>query len=193
LRAEAAQGRAPDLIEPVLGFRQWAILQGALRSPLSGVPWETAELHASCAAGVHDPTQAPVASCSCGVYAYYDLSPRTASAATADLVAGAVVLWGRLELHTGGMRASHARIVGLALPLSRGRKRARLLAAAERLSVPAVPHRQLAGIAGRHGGALPRSLRPSRQRLPVGRYCGADGLSRAAAGGLPSLPDRARI
>jgi len=37
--------------------------------------------------------------------ANYDPCPRTASAATRDLVGGAVVMWGRVELHGTGLRA----------------------------------------------------------------------------------------
>jgi hypothetical protein len=157
---------APDLIDPVVGFRQWRLIGGALCSPYRRIPWWTAELHATCAAAEHDSEEVPAAECSCGVYALYDPNPRTASVAT-DWIAGAVVLWGTLQLHGEGMRATHARIVALAQPLSRGRKRQGLSRAADALEVPLVAHRQLERVAARQGASLPKSLRPPRQRVPV--------------------------
>jgi hypothetical protein len=112
---------------------------------------------ARCAAHDH---AAPQSGCTCGIYAWYDPPARTASAATPDLVAGAVALWGQIELHARGMRAEHARLVALALPLSRAGKRDRLIAAAQALGVPAVPARRLAATAGAHGEPIARWMRP---------------------------------
>src|SRR6266508_607415 len=77
-------------------------------------------------------------------------TPRTASAATSELVAGAVALWGQVELHAHGIRAQHAMIVALALPMSWGSKRRRLVAVANALEVPAVPARRLKATALEH-------------------------------------------
>jgi Resolvase, N terminal domain len=90
---------------------------------------------------------------------------RTASANTRDLVGGAVVVWGRVEAHATGVRAEHARIVGLDLPLLRRRKRRAVTQIAERLGVPAVTHRQLRSVARAHGSPLPVALRPPRSRV----------------------------
>ena len=103
---------------------------------------------------------APQNGCTCGFYAWYAPSPRTASAATSELVAGAVALWGQVELHAHGIRAQHAMIVALALPMSWGSKRRRLVAAADALEVPAVPARRLRAAALEHGDVIPRSMRP---------------------------------
>jgi hypothetical protein len=84
-----------------------------------------------------------------------------ASAGTPDFVAGAVVVWGRVELHATGMRAEHARIVGLEQPLTYGGKRRELETVAEHLSVPVVPHSRLAAVAMAHGLPLDRCLRPA--------------------------------
>ena len=108
------------------------------------------------------PDEVPAKDCSCGVYAYYDPCPRTASAATPDLIGGAVVVWGRIEAHIYGMRGEHARIVALELPLSRGRKRRAVIEAAELLGVPAVPHRSLKAVALEHGAVLQPALRPKK-------------------------------
>jgi hypothetical protein len=153
---------APDLIEPVIGYRQWRLREDRLCSPFRDETWEDVELHAGCDHG-HSADEIPVAGCGCGVYAFYDQPPRSASPAP-DLVAGAVVLWGALQLHGGGMRASHARIVGLALPPPTVAS-ARLLIAADYLEVPAVPFRGLRALAAQHGHELTASLRP-RRRLP---------------------------
>jgi hypothetical protein len=83
---------------------------------------------------------------------------------TRNLLGGVVVAWGRIEAHATGMRMEHARIVGLELPVSRGRKRRAILAAAERLEIPAVPHRRLGALAGEHGAPLQRALRPRQTR-----------------------------
>jgi len=112
---------------------------------------------AQCAAHGHP---APQNGCTCGIHAWYDPPARSASAATAELVAGAVALWGQIELHAHGMRAEHAVLVALALPLSRGAKRHRLLAVADALGVPAVPARRLAATASAHGEPIARWMRP---------------------------------
>ena len=63
------------------------------------------------------------------------LSPRRLCG-DSDFVAGVVIVWGRIELHATGMRAAHARIVALELPLSRGRKRRQLVRVARRFGCP---------------------------------------------------------
>ena len=95
-----------------------------------------------------------------------------ASAGTPDFVAGAVVVWGRVEVHATGMRAEHARIVGLEQPLTYGGKRGELDTVAERLSVPVVPHSRLAALAMAHGLPLDPCLRPA----PSGTGGAADAL-----------------
>lgn len=115
-----AAGTAPDLIDPVIGFRQWRLEGDRLRSPYCNVSWKQPELAAWCPLETHDQSTTPNPACTCGIYAYYEPCPRTASAGTRDLVSGAVVLWGGIELHGNGMRAAHCRIVALTLPLTSG-------------------------------------------------------------------------
>lgn len=165
--------RAPDLIEAVVGFRQWRLNGDTVRSLFQDDVWAGATLTAFCSTGRHPDHLAPVNDCSCGTHAWYTPCPRLGSAATSSLVAGAVVLWGRIELHATGMRGQHCRIVALALPLSRGAKRRRVLTVAERLGVPAVSHRELGHIAQIHGSGVPDQLRPAQQpTVAAGNHVG---------------------
>jgi hypothetical protein len=155
---------APDLIEAVIGFRQWRLTHDGLRSIACDELWSGPVMVARCLA---DPAHfAPASDCSCGIYARYDPCPRTGSAGTCDYVAGAVVMWGAIELHATGMRAEHCRIVALALPLSRWGKRERVQRVAREFGVPVVPSRTLRKVASEHGAPVPRSLRPPREWLP---------------------------
>jgi hypothetical protein len=155
---------APDLVRPLIGFRQWRLHDRALYSIWTDDPWPGGLLRARCrgsfdcyagmcAAGNPD--------CTCGVYAWHRQVPIGASP-TRDLVAGAVALWGAIEIHATGMRAQFARIVTLALPVTRARKRLELAIAAGELSVNLVPHRHLLAAAMAHGTPVPPILRPRR-------------------------------
>ena len=152
---------APDLIVPLVGFRQWRLVAGGLTSMYDGAGWRDGSMTARCDKG-HSPEEVPANGCSCGVYAYYDPCPRTASAGTADLIGGAVVVWGQVEAHMYGMRGRHARIVAVELPLTRARKRRTVIETAELLGVPAVPHRALKAVALEHGEILSPALRPKK-------------------------------
>jgi hypothetical protein len=154
---------APDLIEAVVGFRQWRLGPGGLLSLHCAEPWPSATLEARCLHGRHPDRAAPVQSCCCGIYAWYQQTPRLASAGTADLVCGAVVMWGQIELHATGMRAQHARIVALALPFGRNKRRA-LVEVADRLGVLALPHAAVARAADREGAPVPDFLKPRSVR-----------------------------
>jgi hypothetical protein len=156
-----ADGLAPDLIVPLVGFRQWRLTDGMPASVYDGVRWADARITARCDRG-HSSDEVPAKDCSCGVYAYYDPCPRTASAATADLIGGAVVVWGRVEAHIYGMRAEHAQIIAFELPMSRGSKRRTVIEAADRIGVRVVPHRSLKAVALEHGRVLQPSLRPKK-------------------------------
>ena len=151
---------APDLISPVIGYRQWRVHDGELRSVHTWDRWKPRAMTAQCHAGKQHAEPPPVKDCSCGLYARYTPFARTASAGTPDLVAGAVALWGHLELHAHGMRAEQAAIIALALPVLPGPKRRRIVAAAQALGVPVVPARRLRAVALRQGAPIPRSMRP---------------------------------
>jgi hypothetical protein len=151
------EGSAPDLITAVIGFRQWRLCGDELWSFRADEAWHRGVQTARCVTHDH---AAPANGCTCGIYAWYTPAPRGASALTQDLVAGAVALWGQIELHAHGMRAQHAMIVALALPFSWGAKRRRIRAAADALEVPAVPARRLKATALGHGDVIPRRMRP---------------------------------
>jgi hypothetical protein len=165
---------APDLIEPVIGFRQWRLADDGLLSVAFDHRWTQPTLVARCLMDSHPQEDSPVSACSCGVHAWYEPCSRIESAPTRNYVAGAVVMWGAIELHGSGMRAQYCRIVALALPLSRWRKRRRVLDIAGRLGVPAVRHRDLLTVARRHGVRVAPELRPSVD--PIGSAQGPGGL-----------------
>lgn len=182
------QATAPDLIHAVIGFRQWRLHGEELWSLHAEERWGRGLQTARCLGEAAHEGPAPQNGCTCGFYAGYAPSPRMASAATSDLVAGAVALWGQVELHAHGIRAQHALIVALALPMSWGSKRRRLVAVADALEVPAVPARRLRAAALEHGDVIPRSMRPPdttpNKRAapgppdPAALYAVADGLPR---------------
>jgi hypothetical protein len=151
------EASAPDLITAVIGFRQWRLCGDELWSFHAAERWHRGVHTAHCPAHAHE---APANGCTCGIYAWYSPTPRGASALTPDLVGGAVALWGQIELHAHGMRAQHAMVVALALPLSWGAKRRRVRAAAGALEVPAVPAHRLKAAALAHGEVIPRGMRP---------------------------------
>jgi hypothetical protein len=151
---------APDLIHPVVGYRQWRMHEGELRSVHTWDRWKPGPMIARCHARPPHAETPPVNGCSCGFYARYMPFARTASAGTPDLVAGAVALWGSLELHPHGIRAEQAQIIALALPVLPGPKRRRVQEIAQALAVPAVPAQQLRAVAERQGAPIPPAMRP---------------------------------
>lgn len=179
------QDAAPDLIRAVIGFRQWRLRGSELWSLRADDAWARGVHTAHCLSGTHE-TPAPQNGCTCGLYAWYAPPPRTASAGTSDLVAGAIAAWGQVEVHAHGMRVEHAMVVALALPFSWGAKRRGVVAAARALEVPAVPARRLMAAAREHGELVPRSMRPPDltpnkraapgEPAPARLYAVADGL-----------------
>jgi hypothetical protein len=151
---------APDLITAVIGFRQFRVIGDELWSARADYRWDAGTHTAVCLASVPHDEPVPAKGCTCGFYARYTPSPRTASVMTMELVAGAVSLSGRIELHAHGMRAEHASVVAVALPFSRWGKRRQTLAAAARLGIPAVPARRLVAATLDAGRIIPRAMIP---------------------------------
>jgi hypothetical protein len=153
---------APDLVHPVIGFRLWRVDDNGLWSLYHDERWTRGRQTARCAAGKlaeHD-EPSPAHNCTCGIYAWYEPCPRLAWAGSDTLVGGAVALWGRMELHGTGMRAQHVMVVALALPLTHGAKRRRIVSIADALEAETVPARRLAAAARRYGEAVPWELKP---------------------------------
>jgi hypothetical protein len=157
-------------VRPIIGYREWMLVGDEIVSPLARTPWDAGPMYAEClpscrealglwrAASAHS-GPAPAPGCVCGIYAL--VTPhRPRGRERLALVRGAVVLWGRIELHRRGMRAECARIVTLALPTAR-RHRDAVARVAARLGVEAVPARELAVAARVHGEPLERTLVPT--------------------------------
>lgn len=106
---------APDLIEPIVGWRVWRVLNGTLRSLYwGGVVWHPGHpMDAACRAHSYvgdDCHSAPDEGCKCGLYATTDRLATTMLAArlrAADAL-GKVALWGKVIEGEVGYRAEHA-------------------------------------------------------------------------------------
>ena len=151
---------APDLIEPLIGYRQWCIDETALWSPFMSYRWVRGVNSARCPLDTGHADPPPGHECVCGIHAWYRPCPRLGYA-TPGLVGGAVVLWGAVELHPTGLRAQHAAVVALVLPLAHTGKRRRLVEIANALEVETVPARQLTKTALEHGLPVAPELVPS--------------------------------
>jgi hypothetical protein len=160
---------APDLVEPLVGYRHWALRDEALWSPFFDYRWERGVNTATCTCAGDHPESPPGRACLCGLHAWYRPCPRLGYAIP-ELVGGAVVLWGEVELHPTGMRASHAAVVALVLPLPGTRKRRRVIDVADAQEVDVVPARQLAATALRHGLPIATKLVPDARGAP-GQGC----------------------
>jgi hypothetical protein len=151
---------APDLAEPIIGYRHWRLTDECLWSPFLSYQWARGVNTADCQLGAGHPDPAPAHGCACGLHAWYRPCPRLGYA-THDLIGGAIALWGEVELHPTGMRGQFAAIIALVLPLPHTGKRRRLVAIADALEVEAVPARHLTEAALHHGAHLVSGLAPS--------------------------------
>lgn len=166
--------RAPDLVDPVVGFRAWRIVGGRLLSPYIPCRWEGRVMHAVCfdanrrlfAPAVRrgwltEPHESPHPQCQCGVYAYHRPGAQ-AYYGEWELAEGVVSVWGRIEAHRDGLRAEHARIEALAAPpRHEPGRRIRVEAIADALGVAVVARDDLAREALQHGAPLPRRMLPA--------------------------------
>jgi hypothetical protein len=168
--SQASEYVAEDGSRPIVGFREWVLVGQEILSPLARTPWQGGPMQAEClpscrgarglwrTASPH-PGPAPDPGCVCGIYALF--TPQTPRGRERlALVRGAVVLWGRIELHQRGMRAEFARIVTLALPASRRHADA-VAKVAELLDVEAVRDRHLPFAALAYGELLEPTLIPT--------------------------------
>jgi len=153
---------APDLVDPVVGFRAWKIIDDRLLSPYIPCRWEGRVMHATCYPAnrsllrgegwLATPHASPHRDCRCGIYAYH--RPGTQPYyGEFRWVEGIVAVWGRIESHRDGLRAQHARVCALD-------RRPGAAEIAERLGVDLVERDALADAAPRYGAPLPPSLVP---------------------------------
>lgn len=161
---------APDPTRPIIGYRDWVQVGDEILSPLARTRWEAGPMQAECLPrcrgarglwrkGSAHPGPAPDPGCVCGIYALFT-PHRPRGRERLALVRGAVVLWGRIELHERGMRAEFARIVTLALPSSRRHADA-VAQVAELLDVEAVKAGDLPVAALAYGEPLEPTLIPT--------------------------------
>ena len=161
---------APQETRPVVGYREWVLVGDEILSPFARTPWAAGPMHAECLpscrrafglwrTGSAHAGPAPDAGCTCGIYALFTPS-RPRGRERLAVVRGAVVLWGRIELHWRGMRAEFARIVTLALPSPRRRADA-LAQVAGLLDVEAVRARHLPLAAQAYGEPLEPTIIPT--------------------------------
>src|SRR4051812_30981827 len=99
------------MAEPVVGYRLWVAQPEGLCA-FDSTPWPVGDLHAACRTTREH--QAPEPGCACGAYGLHQVP----AVIPAGMALGAIVAWGRLEVHAHGFRAEHVRPIALA---SRGR------------------------------------------------------------------------
>ena len=199
------QATAPDLIRAVIGFRQWRLHGDELWSLHADDRWGRGLQTARCLGEHAHDGPAPQNGCTCGFYAWYAPTPRTASVGTSELVGGAVALWGQVELHAHGIRAQHAMIVALALPMSSGRQAPAPGRRGQRARGPGRARAQAQGDRARARRRHPAAHAPARHDAQQARRAGprpprpgSPALLRRVADGLPrrrlrlgsSLPGR---
>lgn len=105
-------GKVPDLMEYVIGFRSWN-LSGERIVPIGAGNdvWDGGrEVRAQCGKGeLH---RAPAPDCECGLYAWNDWAAISGDcSASPTKVYGAVQACGRMEVHNEGFRAEYMRPV----------------------------------------------------------------------------------
>jgi hypothetical protein len=155
---------APDLIEPVVGFRVWRVIDDRLLSPYIPCRWEGRVMHATCYPAnrslqfgrgwLDAPHESPHPECKCGIYAYHRPGMH-GYVGEWEWVEGIVTVWGRVEAHAAGLRAEHARVEAIA----DGRPAARSVA--ERLGADLIARDALEETAHRYGTPVPRELLPA--------------------------------
>ena len=166
---------APDLVEPVVGFRAWRPRSdGTLGSwSMGGWSWQPGVNEATCPWRSDDDHLPPGHDCACGLYALTDAGdPRLDPYRNA---VGSIAAWGVIEAHRTGFRAQFATVTALCRPPDADRVHVQhLRAAAERYGVPLVPEHELVRQALRHGRAIDfDSLR--RERVAPARALPAVG------------------
>ena len=188
-RARAMQASAPDLIRAVIGFRQWRLHGEELWSLHADDRWGRGLQTARCLNEAGHDGPAPQNGCTCGFYAWYAPSPRTASAATSDLVGGC-----RRALGPGraarprdpgaardDRRAGAADVVGVQAPAPGGGGRRARGARRARTQAPGHRARAWRRHPAQHAPARHDAQQARRAGPPTRPPAVADGLRRAGA------------
>ena len=174
-----------------LGYRVWKIKDNALVPLFEGPAWRPGKNLAYCQKAAH---RAPALDCHCGFNAYHDLKDAYQEAQASqrnlkNLVIGAVLAKGHLEIHHSGFRAEEAQVIGLWSPQGQS-EQLQALSVYYQVSVFATSQ-ALEASASSLGEAVSTSLRPLKpvmpptpqvQRLyPLKAHSWADNLLLAAA------------
>lgn len=158
-------GEAPDLIEPVVAFRKWRVVDGRLRSLREPVFWLDSLQRAECRAHHRGspPHEAPKPGCTCGIYASFEPDYHFP---TVDYrgVSGIVTAWGNVDVCADGLRAQWVQVEALSTYDRWGARQTDVVrAVAEELGLDLVDLPDLEAAAGRYGARLdPRLLEIDR-------------------------------
>jgi hypothetical protein len=147
---------APDLIESVVAFRKWRVVDGRLRSLYEPIFWLEPMQRAECRSGKYSahPHEAPHSGCSCGIYASHEPDYRFP---TVDYrgVSGIVTAWGAIEVHADGLRAEWVQVQALSMYEHWGRRQTDAVrTVAETLEVDLIDLYDLEAVAGHYGARL---------------------------------------
>jgi hypothetical protein len=147
---------APDLIEPVVAFRKWRVVDGRLRSLYEPIFWLDPMQQAECRAQNrgNPPHEAPRSGCSCGIYASHTPDYEFP---TIDYrgVSGIVTAWGNLEVDAEGIRAEWVQVEALSIYEHWAkRQRDAVLAVAESLGSDVIDLYDLEAAVKRYGVRL---------------------------------------
>lgn len=154
--ALAPKDVAPDLIEAVVAFRKWRVVDGRLRSLYEPIFWFEPAQRAECRSGRYSaqPHEAPHSGCSCGIYASHEPDYRFP---TVDYrgVSGIVTAWGAIEVHADGLRAEWVQVQALSLYSHWGRRQTDAVkAVGESLEVALIDLYDLEAVAAQYGARL---------------------------------------
>lgn len=162
---------AEPVAQPLVGFRRWAAIRGALYSgifvagrfvpnPALGmiaprvkpIAWPTDEDRVAKCFALRG-HEAPFRDCNCGFSAYYDL-PADPELPAPEAVWGVISAWGRVIECEHGFRARYARPIALLdarHPEDHREKGRRVANAADAYGVPLLGRAELIAYAGWHG------------------------------------------
>lgn len=163
---------APDLMQPLLGFRAWVVHGGRIKpTGMGGDVWRGgAEVRAECVRGSDH--RAPSAACECGLYGWHSFKAlmhdhQATRPVTSPFVLGAVVARGRMEIHQRGFRAEYMRpVLFTNLPGEQERARQEGRIDVWRLAkllggIRVVGPDEIETVAQEYGQLVPDSLKPS--------------------------------